>query len=292
MSKQINISSWVASSKLNPDKYILRQIVEILLNAIGQTAYLKGNMFLKGGTLMALAHESHRTTGDVDFSWIEPFHKDAFRDIDAVIKDSLNESLNKTRTRLGYLDLNCKVQSIDKKPSQWKNSPLSFPALKLKIGYAKTGTRQENLLLEGSCSQTLEVDISFNEDVLNYQELVLDDKKTTVNAYTPIEIISEKFRALIQQIHRGRNRRQDIYDINFLLERFDFNKEEKKTILENMLIKAHSRKIFPKFDSLSDNRVKEAAKKEWQTMSLELSELPDFELCYQNVEKFYKSLPW
>jgi 5,10-methylene-tetrahydrofolate dehydrogenase/methenyl tetrahydrofolate cyclohydrolase len=82
MSKKINISKWVAKSKDNPDKYALRQVTEILINAIGQTKFLKGNMFLKGGTLMALAHESQRMTGDVDFSWLEPFNKDVFRSID------------------------------------------------------------------------------------------------------------------------------------------------------------------------------------------------------------------
>ncbi len=112
MSKKINISKWVAKSKDNPDKYALRQVTEILINAIGQTKFLKGNMFLKGGTLMALAHESQRMTGDVDFSWLEPFDKDVFRSIDEIIRESLDESMNKARTKLGYLDLICKVHRI------------------------------------------------------------------------------------------------------------------------------------------------------------------------------------
>lgn len=295
MSKKINISSWIEKSKLNPDKYILRQIIEILMNAIGQTKFLKGNMFLKGGTLMALAHESQRMTGDVDFSWLEPFNKDAFLDIGEIIRESLDQSLSKTRVKLGYLDLKCKVQSIEKQPSNWERNPLSFPALKLKIGYAKVGTRQESLLESNSCAQVLIIDVSFNEEIMDHQELVLDDNQTTVNAYTPIEIIAEKLRALIQQISRGRNRRQDIYDINFLLEQFSFDEEEKKLILNNMLAKARSRDINPDVNSLSDDRVKKASQKEWQTMNLELgqeNQLPDFEICYRRVESFYKSLPW
>ena len=161
MSNKINISSWIAQSKSNPEKYILRQVVEILINAIGQTKFLRGNMFLKGGTLMALAHKSQRMTGDVDFSWLEPFNKDVFCDIDEIIKKSLDESLKKVIVKLGYLDLKCKVQSIKKQPN-WNKKQLSFPALELKIGYAKAGTRQELLLQSNQCSQVLRIDISFN----------------------------------------------------------------------------------------------------------------------------------
>jgi predicted nucleotidyltransferase component of viral defense system len=291
MSKQINISSWVAKAKSNPGKYSLRQATEILINAIGQTKFLKGNMFLKGGALMALAHQSQRMTGDVDFSWLEPFHKDAFRDIGEIIRESLDQSLSKAGVKLGYVDLRCKVQSITKNPNHWKKDP-SFPALKLTIGYAKVGSSQEKLL-GSNCSQVLEVDISFNEEINNCQELVLEDGHTTINAYSPIEIISEKLRALIQQVHRGRNRRQDVYDINFLLGQFCYDEEEKKLILETMISKAKSRKIYPNINSLSDSGVKEASEKEWHTMKLELSDdVPDFDECYKNVEEFYKSLPW
>lgn len=294
MSKKINISNWVTKSKDNPDKYALRQITEILINAIGQTKFLKGNMFLKGGTLMALAHESQRMTGDVDFSWLEPFNKDAFRAIDEIIRESLDESMTKARTRLGYLDLKCKVQRITKMPRRWTNDKLSFPALEMTIGYGKVGSRQAELLDSNQCVQILRVDISFNEEIKDCEELILEDGKTSINAYSPIEIITEKFRALIQQVTRlhERSRRQDVYDINFLIKQFEYDEEEKKLILENLITKSESRDVHPNFNSISDLKVKETAKKEWHTMKLELSDLPDFDECYKNVEEFYKSLPW
>jgi len=284
MSKKINISSWIAKSKNNPEKYLLRQVIEILINAIGQTKFLKGNMFLKGGTLMALAHQSQRMTGDVDFSWLEPFHEDVFRSIDEIIEESLNKSLSRARIKLGYLNLNCKIQSIKKLPKRWEDDP-SFPALEIKIGYAIVGSKQE-LLIGTNCSRILKVDISFNEKINNCQELVLEDSKTIINAYSPIEIISEKYRALIQQVERQRNRRQDVYDINFLLQQFCYDEEEKRSILDNMITKSQSRNIYPNSESLSDPRVREASRKEWKTMELELSEdnkLPEFEKCYKNV---------
>ena len=294
MSKKINISNWVAKSKDNPDKYALRQVTEILINAIGQTKFLKGNMFLKGGALMALAHESQRMTGDVDFSWLEPFDKDTFRAIDEIIRESLDDSMTKARTRLGYLDLRCKVQRITKMPRRWENDQLSFPALEMTIGYGKAGSRQAELLDSNQCVQILRVDISFNEEIKDCEELILEDGKTSINAYSPIEIITEKFRALIQQVSRPheRSRRQDVYDINFLIKQFEYDEEEKKLILENLIAKSESRDVHPNIDSISNPRVKEAAQKEWHTMKLELSDLPDFNECYQKVEEFYKSLPW
>jgi hypothetical protein len=294
MPKKINISNWVAKSKDNPDKYALRQVTEILINAIGQTKFLKGNMFLKGGALMALAHESQRMTGDVDFSWLEPFDKDTFRAIDEIIRESLDDSMTKVRTRLGYLDMRCKVQRITKMPRHWKNDKLSFPALEMTIGYGKAGSRQAELLDSNQCVQILRVDISFNEEIKDCEELILEDGKTSINAYSPIEIITEKFRALIQQVTRPheRSRRQDVYDINFLIKQFEYDEEEKKLILENLITKSESRDVHPNIESISNPRVKEAAQKEWHTMKLELSDLPDFDECYKNVEEFYKSLPW
>jgi hypothetical protein len=58
-------------------------------------------------------------------------------------------------------------------------------------------------------------------------------------------------------------------------------------------LKSDSRNVVVNKDSLSDSRVKEAAKKEWSSIQLELEEeLPDFEKCYSNVKTFYESLPW
>ena len=83
----INISDWVNQAKKNPERYAIRQVIEILIHAVGMSSFLKGNMFLKGGTLMALAYHSERMTGDVDYSWLEPFDSKNDRTIDQKIKE-------------------------------------------------------------------------------------------------------------------------------------------------------------------------------------------------------------
>lgn len=292
---QINISDWVNQAKKNPEKYSTRQVIEILMHAVGMTRFLKGNMFLKGGALMALAYHSERMTGDVDYSWLEPFDNKNDRTIDQVIKESLEGALQKARVKLGYLDILCKVQSMEKMPNKWKKDELSFPGLRVKIGYAYKGTSQEENLKKGTSSQTLSIDISFNEKIGHSQELLLDDTDLSVNAYTTIDIIAEKLRALLQQTQRSnmRNRRQDIYDINLLLQQFDLDDDEKSNVLKTLKTKSESRNVVVNRESLSDSRVKEAAQKEWDSIQLELDEeLPDFEQCYSNVKAFYESLPW
>lgn len=287
----INLSSWVEKAHADPVKYHIRQMIEILMHAIGTTKHLKGNMYLKGGTLMALAHESERMTGDVDYSWFgEPFSPDIAEEI----SQSLGDALKRAAVRLGYLDMLCHIQSVKKQPRRWEGK-VSYPALDISIGYAKKGSPQEKALQNGNASQVLLVEISFNESVNDTQQLLLDDSEVSVNAYAPTEIVAEKMRALLQQIQRSqpRYRRQDIYDIALLLKRFSFNEEEKHKILKTLRMKSDSREVIIYPHSLSDKAVRDAAEKEWKTMALELEKpLPDFSTCYDEVQRFYESLPW
>ena len=53
-----------------------------------------------------------------------------------------------------------------------------------------------------------------------------------ISAYGLTDLIAEKFRALLQQVPRNRYRRQDIYDIAHLIERFALDESELVAILE------------------------------------------------------------
>jgi hypothetical protein len=248
-------------------------------------------MYLKGGALMSLAYHSERMTGDVDYSWFDPF----VPTISEEICESLNEALKRASAMLGYVDLLCKIQKIEKEPHDWKKGELSTPGLTLKIGYAMRGSAQEKALDRGNASGVVKVDISFNEELGEAQELLLSGSNVSVKAYTPTEIIAEKMRALLQQTQRKheRSRRQDVYDIALLIDRFKFDDEEKEELLKTFQVKAASRNVEISQSSFADPAVKAAAHKEWHTMQLELNDtLPDFETCYQAVQGFYESLPW
>ncbi|OCY13332.1 MAG: hypothetical protein BEV12_24105, partial [Microcystis aeruginosa CACIAM 03] len=203
---EVDVRSWVESARADPTRYRDRQITEIVLTAIGLAPTLHETLVLKGGTAMALAFRSERVTGDVDFtSMADP------NDLDKKLVPELNELLPKAAIKLGYLDLLCQVQSVKKMPRPENFSEYQFPALRVKIGSAQRGTTEEARLITGKASRVLDVEISFRDQVYNFQELNLNGAGVAVRAFTIHELVAEKFRALLQQPIRNRNRRQDVY---------------------------------------------------------------------------------
>jgi Nucleotidyl transferase AbiEii toxin, Type IV TA system len=86
------------------------------------------------------------------------------------------------------------------------------------------------------------------------------------------DLIAEKFRALLQQVVRNQHRqqkiyrRQDVYDIAHLVTRFPPDDGERSTILESFREKCAARGITPTADSLSDPRIAERARAEWNSL--------------------------
>lgn len=161
--KLVNVSEWVEQAQHDPVRYLERQATEIVLNAIGMTPDLESKIFLKGGALMGVVYQSPRQTADLDFST----SLIAVQGIDITICDLLNRSLPQAAITLGYLDLMLRVQSVEHKPRPQNFSEADFPAIKLRIGYARRGTRQARALESGQCVNVIEVEISFNEPVAN-----------------------------------------------------------------------------------------------------------------------------
>jgi hypothetical protein len=183
-----------------------------------------------------------------------------------------------------------RVQSHKRKP-KGELSQLSFPALKIKVGFALKGTDQEKALQMGKASNVIEIDISFNETMPHTQILLLADGRELL-AYGLFDLIGEKFRALLQQKVRKRNRRQDIYDLQRLISSHEFTTQSLEQLLEVFLAKCASRHIVATYDSMDDPEIKMRSGADWNTMKLEIGTLPIFEDCYQKVNEFYKSLPW
>jgi hypothetical protein len=283
--KTIDILAWVEKAKTDPVKYRQRQITEILLAAIILSKNLHGNVYLKGGVLMNLAYESPRSTGDVDFTTtVNP------EQYSEIFKDELDISLARAASRLGYTDINCRVQTIRPQPRQFPDA--KAPALRITIGSAIRNTPEEQRLIAGHAPAVLHVDISFSEPV-ERTEIILWNNPGGIAAYSLVEIIAEKLRALLQQKTRNRFRRQDIYDVAHLLEKFPLDDVEGAEVLRIMKIKSEARDITPEMESLSDPEIADRARKNWDTMQEELEEpLPDFDERFSIVERFYRGLPW
>ena len=113
-----------------------------------------------------------------------------------------------------------------------------------------------------------------------------------LHAYGPVEVIAEKYRALLQQAYRRRRRRQDVYDLDFLQARLAFDDGQKARILEVLIAKCAARDIIATIDSIDDPEVKERSGAEWNSIALETGSLPEFSHCFGNVRRFYRELPW
>jgi predicted nucleotidyltransferase component of viral defense system len=280
-----NIAEWVDSARSDPNEYQRRQVVEITLSAIAINPDLREHLLLKGGTLMALAYGSPRFTMDVDFTavFISP-------DQAQHLIDTLNDTLPIAARNSGYLDLECRVQSMEMKP---RSGPMSWPTLEVKIGSARRGNNQIARLNEGLAAHVTKLEISFNEHVETTQHLTMPNHGHYILAYSIHELIAEKFRALLQQPIRNRARRQDVYDISRIVKNRAFDDRERSLILKTLALKAKSRNVPIGPDALSSDEVKNKARSEYHTLQLEIDDLKlDFDADFGVAETFYKSLPW
>lgn len=283
----VDIRAWVEAGRANPVLYRNRQVTEIVLATIGLTPSLAKTLVLKGGALMALAFKSERVTGDVDFSAsVGP------ADYDKMLVEELNAQLPRVALQLGYLDLICRVQRVVKRPRPQNFEKMDFPALLVRIGSAIRGGREQAQLEAGQATRVIDVEISFRDQVYQFQELYLENAGAAVRAFTLHEIIAEKLRALLQQPGRDRYRRQDIYDIAFLLDAHPMERSDLARIHATLVEKCATRGITPTAKALADPEVRRRAEADWDTLKLELGDLPSFDARFARVEAFYRSLPW
>ena len=284
---KIDVAEWVERARDDPVAYRQRQTVEITLNAIAMTAPLNAEMFLKGGILMGLAYGSPRLTADIDLTTNRPVDSN----VGEMIQTSLDSAFPRAAAVLGYADLVVKTHSVKEQPKKVGFENADFPALKLKIAYAQRGTPQEKALQQGKTPGVIDVDISFNEPLTQIQVLELTGGRE-LRAYGLVELIAEKYRAMLQQDQRGRNRRQDVYDLDQLIAGNEIDDACREQILDVFIAKCRSRGLESTRASLDKPEIKKRSGADWQTMGLELGEVPDFEGCFVRVSKFYRNLPW
>ncbi|SDE55477.1 nucleotidyl transferase AbiEii/AbiGii toxin family protein [Rhodospira trueperi] len=282
----IPIDAWVTA---DPGRTTFRQAVHIVLTAIAGTESLRTTMALKGGMLMALAFGSSRYTKDIDFSTrqrLSAFDLDRFRtDLDA--------ALRRTSDSLGYPIL-CAVRTCKQQPP---GADRTHPTIRASVGYARRGNvREMRRLGAGQATTVIHVDHSLNE-VIGTEDIYTLDEHDHLRTYGLVDLVSEKLRATLQQKSeaRDRTRRQDIYDIHFLLrtapERFDAR--TRADILRVLVDKARSRSLDPKPSDIADPEIRARSAQQYDDIAMEIEEpLPPFDVAYEAVRTFYESLPW
>lgn len=280
----IDLAAWVR--KAPSDKKNFREAVHIILTAIGTSTALRTKMVMKGGMLMALRYESSRFTKDADFStkalYVSGDENELLAELDA--------QLSLANAETDY-DTMCVLQRSKLMPP---GPEKTFPTLALNIGYAaRSSERAMQRLLAKQSPNVVEIDYSYNEAVLDVEVLKLTDGDQ-LQVYSLVNLIAEKFRSLLQQPSRNRNRRQDVYDLSLLLREVqDWTSAEKLSLRECLVASAESRDIYAKADSMRDPEIKRRAAKGYENMHDEVDgPLPPFGEIYQAVQDFYESLPW
>jgi hypothetical protein len=290
---RVSLSDW--RDKKSADKTIFqqRQASEVILFAIALCPDLQPYLLLKGGTLMGIAFDSPRQTTDLDFTMTsDPINTDKDQ-----VRKALNRFMKLGCDATGNDHLELAVQQCDWKPRPNANANHRFPALELSIGYAERHGNAHRRLLSGTSPNVVRIDVSFNEPESRIQILEIDSDLKLL-AYSWIELVAEKFRALLQQVHKDRPqreakmRKQDVYDIDRLITKIDVGSLQKAELLLAMQQKCRSKEIEPEENSFDDPELKALSERGWKDLILEVDELPDFEDCYARVVAFYRSLPW
>lgn len=280
------IEEWIAAAP--QDRVTFRQAVHIVLQAIASSEYLQPRMIMKGGILLGLRYQSSRFTEDIDFST-----NMRFADIDQdTLREELNDALVVTSAELPY-QITCAVQRITIHPRNPEEA--TFPAFQLKIAYARNNNSGEiSRLRAGQSPQTVKIDYSLNEQSLSIDHITLTDDEN-VQIYSFTDLVAEKIRSVVQQIVRDRSRRQDIYDLNLLLDSMETGDEEKFAIL-NALIKKSAGRLQPGMlnpDTLNIPEIRERSLREYHLLKDEIADpLPDFNVAYTRIQDFYRALPW
>jgi len=284
----VDIKSWVDQARRDPAAYVERQAMEVVLSAVGSLPDYGSRIFLKGGILMAVVYQSPRNTADIDFTTdLSPSPN-----LPSELRDAINKELPRSAARLGLPDLVLRVQKVEERPRPFKTAEARFPALYVTVAYAKRGSRGERHVTNGQGQHIIELEVSFNEPIHAIEVVQLGERGPLFSAYALTDLLAEKLRALLQQVTRNRYRRQDVYDISYLADRFPLDDSERAAVLASFQDKCATRGIAPTVDSISDPEVSNRAQSEWGTLRQEIGEVPDFDECFRKVEALYRGLPW
>lgn len=284
MMEQLDFADWVKRSE-NSANAAFRQAVHTLMLAISQADSLQSRMIFHGGLLLAVRFHGIRHTKDIDF-----VTEDRRIQLDEEhFIGSLNQELAIACENLSY-GLDCRIQSYRVKPPGENHN---FQSLKIGMGYAYKGASAHQRLMKGESPTVIEIDYSFNEVNQQIDTIQLVDGGKIL-AYSLPDLVGEKYRAMIQQKSRNRRRRQDAFDIYWLLKSGYLEDRALKIIIyRSLLIKAQSRQLVIDKDSLADEEIVERSKSEYSTLADEIDgKLPPFEEVYTTVRNYYETLPW
>ena len=282
--RQIDFERWIDTA--DPSEIEFRQAVHVVVETISDCPSLSEHLIIKGGILLALAHDSDRFTRDIDFSTSGGVAELPV----GLVEQEIRAQLPTVVETLEY-DLDCRLQSSELRPP---DPDKSWPTLIMKVGYAPfTQAARHRRLIAGMSPNVVYVECSFNERICDVEILEIAPGHT-MKAYAVTDVIAEKYRALIQQPIRKRFRRQDVYDLDRLVVDGDeYTEIDRGRILRSLQEKASSRGVQVSRTTLQDPEIRARAAADYPQLAAEIEgALPPFEQAYDRVRAFYEALPW
>lgn len=284
----VSIVRWVDAADDRQDREF-RQAVHTVLDAVTAIPGVTDWIALKGAVLLALRYDFNRPTRDIDFSTIRRIQD---VEVQALIED-LRQAMPGAIDRLPY-GLACRIQSHEIRPT---SADANFPTMRIRIGYAPAldDARMRRLLGTSGSPQTLTLDLSFNEPLLALDLLSLDAGTPTIRAYSLVDFVAEKLRAMLQQPIRNRFRAQDALDLDHLIRTQPALAAAvtRESVLATLRAKSVEREVPIHRDGLRDPEVRRRSARDYNAFAAQLSELPPpFDEIYERVLAWYEALPW
>lgn len=251
-----------------------------ILAAVSESRTLREDLYFKGGNALDFVWCPNRSTLDLDFSCRET------APAGSQLRALFEVSLGVTSRRIGTL---YKVQRFEQQPP---GADKTFITYDVSIGYALEDDRMNRMRLsDGKPSRAaVSLDVSLNDPVCDF-ELVQVRGGEAIQVCTLEDIIAEKYRALLQQPIRKRNRPQDVLDIAVVLRCGRALRPE--VVARFLQTKAAARGITPAKHSLLAPEVREMARLEYERLegTTRAQEFVAFDEAFALVLGFYLSLP-
>lgn len=221
----------------------LEKIKKLVITAMFSDDELMEKLVLKGGNALDIVHKiAHRASVDIDFSIENEFKEEELDIIEGKIRKVLEERFKEEGYRVFDIDFVKRPQKITPDMADfWGGYQVKFKIIEspkhkqLSTDIAAL-RRQATVVGEGQ-KRTVKIDISKFEYCRTKQKSELDGY--TIYVYTPEMIVTEKLRAICQQMSEYANvvkspsrsaRARDFFDIYTIIEHFKIDLTTQKNI--------------------------------------------------------------
>jgi predicted nucleotidyltransferase component of viral defense system len=205
------LAGWASDAGV-PGQEARRRFAQfVVLSGIAATPALRRAIVFKGGNALDFALQANRSTLDLDFS-MDPGERATLDGADA-IRAALSTACAVASARS---DVGLAVHRVRQHPP---GADRTFVTYEARVGYALPDEQAlRRRMTDGRPSPNIvPVEISINEPICGESAFAVATDLPALRIATLEDIVSEKLRAILQQVPRNRHRPQDLLDITVIL---------------------------------------------------------------------------